>query len=293
MAWPRAHAWAHGMSTDSWLRRTLQAPATAWCASGSPGSTAGTCRPGVRRPPLAAHAGAHAQRPAGALPAGGAPRAPAPAHGTICAACPCPSALQTSQSVTGQPCATSRLNRGHSHTSAPGTLLGAKGHVRRLEERSPIRRLPCPQDPAPRPEASTGEHAGREPGAAHQPGPGRTPRSAPRRAAQTPARARRTRPWPGSAWPARAARPPQRGARVPWPPAAQHALRARGLRCLSTCITLRQRGLGLPGSRMGMDRPAMPRTPVQQLKRSTGGVAAGQLESCEHQERFCRCILNL
>jgi len=25
MAWPKAHAWAHGLSTDSWLRRTLQA----------------------------------------------------------------------------------------------------------------------------------------------------------------------------------------------------------------------------------------------------------------------------
>jgi hypothetical protein len=106
-----------------------------------------------------------------------------------------------------------------------------------------------PTRPRPRARRFTGGHVGRGPGAAHQPGPGRPPQSAPRHAAQTPARARQTWPWPGSAWPARAAQPPQRGARVPWPPAAQHALHAGGLQCLSTCITLMQRGLGLPGSR--------------------------------------------
>jgi len=147
---------------DFWLRRACRRP-RAPCTSGSPGSTAGTCRPGARRPPLAARAGARAQRLAGALPAEGAPRAPAPAHGMIRMvgrltrrAPNKPERHGTGLHVRAVAWCPLYLRARHSawRKGTPGTQHGAKGSVRRLEQRSPTRRLRRPRDPAPGPDAS-------------------------------------------------------------------------------------------------------------------------------------------
>ncbi len=158
------------------------------------------------------------------------------------------------RSVAVEPSPLSHLRARHSawRKGTPGTLLSAKGHVRRLEQRSPIRRLPCPQDPAHGPEASRESTAGAGQGPPTNLDQGG--RLEARRGVLH--KRQRERVERGRGQEALGLHG-QRGLR-----SAEHACLgrlprstpcARSLRCLSTCIMIRQRGLGLPGSRTAVE----------------------------------------